>query len=540
MDDPSFRPRLRPELTLLPATDRPGEGLTRGVFDPLCQREISLGEISSSLIVLIDGERTLGEVLALAAAATSAPPEQVRQSLRALLLLNLIEGSGEEILARLRRVQGGEFSRVPVTLPEARFQCQGSGDCCRSYSYGPLTRADVARLAELGDALPRAFPDLDLQEGGYLEERETDKGHRLSFLRAIEDRCIFLLPDQRCGIHAHFGVERKPGLCRDYPLAYSPTIGGLRVFDRVECSQFATACRSGPPIASDAERIDRMLGPGFNFLSELEHEVILLDDDTACDYGHFLPLQEAMLALVAAGVGSAAQTVAALGRLLRAAARALRECPLRRGEPDRSLGEVLQRAPSSFYEPGPDEADPVQGMAAVAQLSGALIGSIGPRVAVADSVATPLMTAQNIRQLAGVLHLVQVLAAQRGGMTGPVSDYHDSVARVDDTDLEVEALLRLSLRHQLFGAQALIRRRPVAALARIALAHVITRVGARSSALNRNRSGPRIDLDDFNFGHKLALRALRNAELAAVFVLHEAQSWEVIAAAAALFDGDAT
>lgn len=534
-DEPSFRPRLRPDLTLLPAMDRPGEGLIRGVFDPLCQREISLGEVSAALVALMDGARPVEEVLALAAQATEVAPERARQSLRALLLLNLIEGSGEEILARLQRItKGGESSLTPVTLPEARFACQGSGDCCRSYSYGPLTRADVARLAELGDALQRAFPDLP--EGGYLEERRTDKGHALVFLRAIEDRCVFLLPDQRCGIHAHFGVERKPGLCRDYPLAFSPTIGGLRVFDRLECSEFATACRSGPPLGADAERIGRLLGPGFDFLSELQHEIILLDDEVACDYGHFLPLQEAMLALVGAGVGSAAQTVAALGRLLRAAVRALRECPLRRGEPDRSLGEVLRRDPASFYEPAPDEADPGRGMAAVAQVAGALIGSIGPRIAVADTVATPLLTAQNARQLAGVLHLVQALAAQRGGLTGSVSDYHDAVARVQDRDPEVEALLRLSLRHQLFGAQALIQRRPVAALARIALCHAITRIGARSSALNLDRGAARIALSDFNFGHKLALRALRNADLAAVFVLHEAQSWDLIAAAAGLFD----
>ena len=44
------------------------------------------------------------------------------------------------------------------------------------------------------------------------------------------------MDDCRCGIHAHFGVEAKPNLCRFYPYEQFATLDGVQVYDKGHCS----------------------------------------------------------------------------------------------------------------------------------------------------------------------------------------------------------------------------------------------------------------------------------------------------------------
>src|SRR5262249_52636181 len=121
-----------------------------------------------------------------------------------------VEGAGDATAARADRLARGEEALRLVILDGARFQCQGSGACCRSYVFGPLYDDDIARLEGLD------FPDL---ERPFVVA--ANGGPRL---RSVGDRCIFLDADERCRIHLRYGAEAKPRICRLYPLEAHATV----------------------------------------------------------------------------------------------------------------------------------------------------------------------------------------------------------------------------------------------------------------------------------------------------------------------------
>jgi Fe-S-cluster containining protein len=524
--DLNWVPCLRPDIEYLTAED----GLPPALWDPVLRRRVELGRVAHEVVAGMDGRRALGEVLDQAVSRGGASAEMAEQSVRTLLLLNLLSGAGADIIARVRRVRDGERPGLRV-LPETRFTCQASGDCCQSYSFGPLEPGDVARLHALGDALRAAFPQLG--DGPYLEERPQDSGEVHRYLKSVDERCVFLLPDHRCGIHAHFGAAAKPDMCRDYPLHIVPTALGLRVFDRGECSRYADSARCGPPIAEQPERMLRLLPVDFDHDKGLDHPAVLLDAHTPCDYGHFVPLQEALCDLLGAGIGSAGQTLCAAGRLLQAFQGALAECPLRAGEPDRTVAEVLGTAPAVLYAP-PDQATRQAGLEAIAEIAGDLLREVGFRIAAAENLLQPLTSLMNVRQFAAVIHTVRLLAADRAGlMDYELPEPFAAVARTRAGDPELDQVMRLSLRQQLFG-RLLIESRPAAGLLRIAFAYLVAMIGAKSQAAQAGRDA--VTLADFNFGHMIAWRVLRQQGAVSVFVAHEARAGAVAAACASLVD----
>src|SRR5262249_44707923 len=137
-------------------------------------------------------------------------------------------------------------ARLPTSLLEgARFECQGSGECCQNYAFGPLEDDDIARLEAL---------DLKDFAPPYVEEKNGAR-----YLRSVDNHCVFLAPDMRCGLHARFGADAKPRICRLYPLATLATIEGLRLYDSGSCATFAISARTGLPLLDDLERVRRLL-----------------------------------------------------------------------------------------------------------------------------------------------------------------------------------------------------------------------------------------------------------------------------------------
>lgn len=523
--DPQFRPALRRDLTCLTEED----GQPHTLWDPICLREVTLGAVSRHLVAALRGgdALTLPALLAEVAATAQIPEGRVEASFRTLLLLNLIEGAGAEILRSVQAARSGGLAAEPVALPETRFECQSSGDCCQSYSYGPLDPGDRERLAAL--PIAEAFPDI---QGDYIEELQTSEGKTVLFLRSIDDRCIFLLEDCRCGIHAHFGVAAKPNLCRDYPYNVLPTIAGLRLYDRAECSKWAVSSSRGPHVLVDQPLLDRLLGDSYDLAASLEHGVVLLADDLPVDHGHFLPLQDRLCDLVGEGIGTVPQTFAALTRLLCLYVSALRDCPLRPGEPDATVAGLLAVPFSELYESPAPLGDCEAGLLSLCRMSDRFVEMIGPRLKVADTVNTPLMTARVARQFTGVAHIIKLIAGQRLAAVTELPDYYQRVADLRAEDPAIAGLMRRSLRQQIYGGRMLLDRSPLAALVRMALGLLTTYVGARSQTLLRG--GDSVSIDDFNFGHTLALRTLRNIEPASICISETDRCWDIAQATCAL------
>ncbi len=100
---------------------------------------------------------------------------------------------------------------------ELNFSCQSCGNCCRHYNIG-LTRNDIQRiLANRPDLKPidfiRIIPAGNIDEGTeFLLENNK---YKLALKKKPEiNECIFLLKDNRCGIH-----EFKPRVCKIWPFS---------------------------------------------------------------------------------------------------------------------------------------------------------------------------------------------------------------------------------------------------------------------------------------------------------------------------------
>ncbi|MBI2897353.1 MAG: YkgJ family cysteine cluster protein [Deltaproteobacteria bacterium] len=133
--------------------------------------------------------------------------------------------------------------RLAVADPAARWDCHACGMCCRGLTV-PLRPDEIARIdVELySDILGgRSFHEPYAAGGGAPVER---------ILRQVgeDDRCVFLLDDGRCAVHARQGAERKPDTCRIFPLATVATAFGPRLTLRIACGSLHRSAAHGTPL----------------------------------------------------------------------------------------------------------------------------------------------------------------------------------------------------------------------------------------------------------------------------------------------------
>ena len=415
-------------------------------------------------------------------------PEAVDNALRRLLFLHAIEGAGDAMVAKLERLLRREEALPTSILEGARFGCQGSGACCQGYAFGPLSDADVAGLdaLDLAAAFPHVAPP-------YVEASEGGR-----FLRHDGDRCVFLTDERQCGLHAAFGSEAKPGFCRLFPLESFATIEGIRVVDRGTCATFAVSARVGLPLVDDLPRVRPLLPPPV-----LHHPVVLVGE-WAWDYGLFLRFTTAATTLIKRNLGTASETLMAIGRCLDALTEATAQCPLGTGQPDAIVGAVLASDGASWYRPPGSDAV-LAGTRALSDLLRAL------GVALAEAVDRGQTHALAARELAVLLdHTAAAISAD--------TFLPPAIA----ADADVDEALRISLRQQLFGRHVLVGGHASAGLVRIAVIQLLALAGARIEAGERALTAV-----DLNRGHVLATRAFESGKLDAVLVEHEPR-WRVL------------
>lgn len=438
-----FVPRLRADLLLEAG---PGSFV---VTDPLLRRRLDLGAIAD-VVAKLDGRP---------ASALVADGARTEQLVRTLLLLQMLDGAGEAERTRLRTDQDGAPPRV-VTLPGARFSCQGSGGCCRNYIFGPLTDADVERVEAL-DLAPFA-----LGAGPFYESLPRPGGRADRFLRTTEEgACVFLEQGNRCGLHARYGAAEKPGFCQLFPIVAWQTIAGLRVYDGGECVSFPTSASvDGPSIEAAWEQV-RGLVP----TPTLHHPLVHLAPGVPCDLAWFLPVLDAMVARVA-DEAHPVDTLRMSGAILATAERALRRCPISVTGPWDAL-EVALASPLST--PAPTRA--IEGRAALVEL---------PR-AFAEIFAAPL--AQPGRKAPPFTREI-VAALSR------VADAADGGAPLPPEDPATRPLWALSFRQHLFGQRALVDGRPRAALLRLCLDWLVARAHPGGESAGHVLTARRLDM----------------------------------------------
>ena len=155
---------------------------------------------------------------------------------------------------------------LPIrSIPDTRFDCNGCGDCCRSYSLGPVEPEVIAGLEEAG--IDRLWPAAG--EAPWHEERvDEEDGRKRVYLRRREGGCVFLRPDNLCAIHALLGAEAKPWFCRYFPFTLLAEPDAVTLALRRECSSWHRTRKDGTPamelVPDLLSMIDRVPPHGFD------------------------------------------------------------------------------------------------------------------------------------------------------------------------------------------------------------------------------------------------------------------------------------
>jgi Fe-S-cluster containining protein len=523
----SFRPRLRDGVTLTPraATEEElaaGEPDERGAIAVEGLYAIELGPRAWSVARQLDGVRDLDALAASSGQARDVVDETVRQ----LALLNALDGAGDRIVERLRRVRRGEERLPTMVLDGARFECQGSGACCRNYHFGPLKESDVERLLAL--PLGEAFPHV---EPPYVIERLVG-AQTQRYLKSVDHACVFLDADHRCGLHARFGAEAKPDLCRIYPIERLVTYDGIRTSDGSTCATFATSARRGRPLVEELA----WLRPLFYGEHEILHPIVELPG-LRLDFGHYLTLARSFLDVAREGRASAPATLRAIGRALAAALPVLASIELRAGEPDATVAALAARDWAPFFEEPDDAAAIARGAAAVERIVARLLEAAAARLAKVRSATAEgveyAMGPQLPGELCEILVVMQLAARAVVAGAPPADPYFGQILGIAVGDAECDEVLRLSIRQQLFGRRLLVEdRRGAAALARLALVHLAAIVGARLSAAAEGLARARAE--HLSRGHMLALRVLPVLREDALLLDEEEHAFAILEALPAL------
>jgi lysine-N-methylase len=132
---------------------------------------------------------------------------------------------------------------IVTTTSREKWDCHQCGACCRG-SVIVLSPDDLSRLRNQGwDRHP------EYRKKSILK-RMTWLSNRFRLAHRPDGSCVFLAENGQCRIHAEFGYDSKPTVCRVFPLQLVPT----------EKQAYLTVRRACPSAASDrGESVDNHL-----------------------------------------------------------------------------------------------------------------------------------------------------------------------------------------------------------------------------------------------------------------------------------------
>lgn len=149
------------------------------------------------------------------------------------------QGSGKRLVTSLKTLSVVEH-----------WDCRGCGECCRG-TIVPLDERDLARLREQGWRERPEFRKLRIVRRLGLWGKQYQLGKR------PDGSCVFLDAEKGgCRIHAEFGAEAKPRICRAFPVQTVPLDRFAYVMVRRCCP--TAAAGSGRPVTLSRDDIRRM------------------------------------------------------------------------------------------------------------------------------------------------------------------------------------------------------------------------------------------------------------------------------------------
>lgn len=128
------------------------------------------------------------------------------------------------------------------TLAPLRHTCAACGACC----HNVLVRVSGAER----DRLHALATELGLPDAVGPDRLHTEAG-----------ACVFLEDGWKCRIHAAYGLEAKPTMCRTFPQMVLVTEDGVRAGIDPATRAFRTTRSSGEPVPVDVDRAPRVVLP---------------------------------------------------------------------------------------------------------------------------------------------------------------------------------------------------------------------------------------------------------------------------------------
>jgi hypothetical protein len=254
------RYRLRPSLT-----PQPGEGCSWVVADPTLSRAVRLGEVDARLARAL----VVGGSVASLAKSTGLNEAETAVRLTGLARLYLLDGRRSRDRIALQAEKSAFAQAVglpsanqplewPLGLDPPRHGCVGNGSCCSATFLGPLTEADVARVAGLEFA---GGPHH--RRGDVVLEQVTVAGRVHTGMRRDESGgCVAQRGDRLCGVHADHGAAVKPMVCRQFPLRLYRSPRGVHVSLLLACDGYDRARDNAEPWPQREAEIRALLAEG--------------------------------------------------------------------------------------------------------------------------------------------------------------------------------------------------------------------------------------------------------------------------------------
>ena len=170
-----------------------------------------------------------------------------------------------------------------MVRPGARYTCFGDGLCCTDvHGLGPITKPELTQIRRI-----------DLDGAGMDESFEDYMLHV-----APDGGCHFLLPDQRCRVHAEHGEDKKPAGCRRFPVTLVATPAGGRVATEHRCP-----CRTmgDRPLISEESATPSLRGEDGEVYADREVEKVRLSKKRKVSFTHWRQLEAELLEQLAVG-----------------------------------------------------------------------------------------------------------------------------------------------------------------------------------------------------------------------------------------------
>ena len=150
-----------------------------------------------------------------------------------------------ELICRDRRDNLG-WQTIPLRfLQGLKLGCSGCAACCQSYAIDELPPAGHRRLSH--DLVTGVLPD---QLRGAAREVLEVNGHI-----PFTGRCLFLLDDDGCALHRHYGPTAKPSWCRLFPIRFLKANHELRAHVLDECPEYERVPESPLDCLADSLRL---------------------------------------------------------------------------------------------------------------------------------------------------------------------------------------------------------------------------------------------------------------------------------------------